>query len=101
MVECVTIFLYTSVKWLHIPPFKFSECVTAFPCSLFISCNSLQWATMALVVRRPVSSWGKLRLNKVVIGIDRQQRHIVCRYILINRYMLMNMNSEQMCRYMN
>ena len=24
MVECVTILLYTSVKWLHIPPLKYS-----------------------------------------------------------------------------
>ena len=26
---------------------SFSECVTAFPCSLFLSCNSLQWFGLA------------------------------------------------------
>ena len=29
---------------------SFSECVTAFPCSLYLSCNSLQWVGLTVII---------------------------------------------------
>ena len=35
----------STIEIIHHP--SFSECVTAFPCSLFLCCNSLQWFQIA------------------------------------------------------